>query len=729
MRGFKSQLFAGAAITIVSFAGVASAQVAEPAATNTPASETLELEEIVVTAQKRSERLLDVPMSVSVTSGEQLLSAGISSTGDLQQISPGLVTVNNGLSFTPAIRGISSVGTSPGDETNVSLYLDDVYMGAPLAGLFDLKDIQRVEVLKGPQGTLFGRNATGGAVRIVTLAPSFTPRAEVSAGYGFKFKETKVGAYATGPLADNVAGSLNLYYTDNDGYIKGVGPNAGKRYGVNETFSARGKLLFNLTPDLDVTIAADYSNRHDNAIFSLAPNNRQNGNRGNPAAIIAGPFEYAGSTQPIVDVEGGGGSIDANWQANDDLLIRSITAYRTVDGYYQTDTDRTNLSIGALVLPQYQDTFSQEFNFSGPAEDRWNWIGGLYYYHSKAGNPFFASYSGNAPTGTIVANYRNKVITESYAAFGELTWNATDRLHLTAGGRYTSESKDFTFADIVRAAGLRTGAADETWNSPTYRLVARYDLADDWNIYASIGNGFKSGVFNAGSLPAIPVEPEKIDAIEVGLKGRVGGVTLTGAVFSYDYSNIQVQGQTFIAGGAWVITLSNAAEAKVQGFELGASGNLTDKLSFDVGLSALPKAKYQRFTGAQVFIPNATGGTTSTVPYDASGSRIIRAPEVQANARLTYTETVAQGQLDTSLSYSYNDGFYWQPGNFSPEGSYSLLNGRIAWTDPAGRMTYALWVNNLLNSKYSIYTASTGIGISEALAKPRLIGVDVTARF
>ncbi|MNS39501.1 Pesticin receptor precursor [compost metagenome] len=715
----------GAAGAVLLFASGASAQATDPAAPE-PVSQ---VGDVVVTAQKRSERLLDVPMSISATSGEQLKAAGISSTGDLQQISPGLVTVNNGLSFTPAVRGISSVGTSPGDETNVSLYLDDVYLGAPLAGLFDLKDILRVEVLKGPQGTLFGRNATGGAVRIVTMAPSFTPRTEVSADYGFDFDEITLGAYVTGPLSERVAGSANLYYTVNDGYIKGVGPNEGRRYGVNETFSARGKLLFELASNFDVTVAADYSDRNDNAVFALAPNNRQNSNRNTPGAVIAGPFEYAGSTQPAIKVESSGVSVDANWDPNDYLSIRSITAYRSADGYYRTDTDRTNLAIGALILPQYQDTFSQELTFSGPAGGRWNWIGGLYYYHSKAGNPSFASYSGDAPGGTVVADYRNEVITDSYAAFGELTWNVTDRLHLTAGGRYTSETKDFSFADIVRAAGLRTGSAKETWESPTYRLVARYDFAKDWNVYASVSNGFKSGVFNAGSLPAIPVEPEEIDALEIGVKGRVSGVTLTAAAFSYDYTNIQVQGQTFLPGGAWVITLSNAAEAKIQGFEFTASGNLTDKLSFDLGLSALPTAEYENFVGAQVFIPNATGGTTSTVPYDASGSRIIRAPKYQTNLRLTYTDTVANGELQASASYSYNDGFNWQPGNFSPEDNYSLLNGRVSWTEPKGVLTYSLWGANLLDTQYSIYTASTGVGISDALAKPRQIGVGVTARF
>lgn len=726
MGRFRAQLLIGVASSVLFAGGAASAQTSEPSPGQDDSSQ---VDEIVVTAQKRSERLLDVPMSVSATSGEQLEAAGIGSTGDLQQISPGLVTVNNGLSFTPAVRGVSSVGTSPGDETNVSIYLDDVYMGAPIAGLFDLKDIERVEVLKGPQGTLFGRNATGGAIRIVTMAPSFTPRAEVSADYGFDFEEITLGAYVTGPLTDTVAGSLNLYYTDNDGYIEGIGPNAGRRYGINETFSARGKLLFNLSDTFDVTVTADVSDRSDNAIFTLIPRDQRNANQATPGVILARPFEYAGGTQPAVKVESSGVSVDANWTPNDWLSVRSITAYRTADGYYRPDTDRTNLPIGSLELPQYQDTLSQELNFSGPAGGRWSWIAGLFLYHSDAGNPFFRSYSGNAPGGTVVADYRNEVETESYAAFGEVTWNVTDRLHLTAGGRYTTETKTFEFADIVRAAGLRTGGAEETWESPTYRLVARYDLADDWNVYASVSNGFKSGVFNAGSLPPLPVEPEEIDAIEIGMKGRVGGITLTAAAFSYDYANIQVQGQTFLPGGAWIITLSNAAQAKIEGFEVTASGNLTDKLSFDVGLSTLPTAEYERFVGAQVLIPNASGGNTSNVPYDASGSRIIRAPEVQGNARLTYTDTLANGELQVTGSYSYNDGFYWQPGNFSPEDNYSILNARVAWTDPTDRLTYSVWATNLLDAEYSMYTASTAVGISDALAKPRQVGVGITARF
>ena len=685
--------------------------------------------EIVVTAQKRSERLLDVPMSVTATSGTTLTEARITSTGSLQQVSPGLVTVSNGFAFTPAIRGISSSGTSPGDENNVSLYLDDVYLGASLAGLFDLKDIERVEVLKGPQGTLFGRNATGGAIRIVTKAPSFTPAVDVSADYGFDFKQITLGGYTTGPITDSVAASLNLFYNNGGSYYRGVGPNVGKRYGADQSFTSRGKLLFKPTSDFNVTVAADYSNRSDNTVFLASPRGGRNVNQTNPAYVAPKPYEYAGSTQPIIKIKGYGASVDANWTPGNYLSVRSITAYRAAKGLFQFDSDRSNISVSSSALKQNQYTISQELNLSSPSTDSLTWIAGLYYYHSIALNPYFRSYSGDAPTGTVIADFRTRVGTESYAGFGEVTWNATDRLHLTGGGRYNYEKKAFTFNDIVRAAGLRSADVSKAYSSFTYRAVARYDFTHNWNIYFSASDGFKSGVFNAYALPAIPVKPEQISALEIGTKGRIAGITLTAAAFRYNYDNIQVQGQT-INNGVFVITLNNAAKAVIKGFEATASGDLGRNFSFDLGLSALPTANYKDFARAQVFIPNpATGGATNTVPYDASGSRIIRSPKWQFNARLAYHDVIADGKLLVSANYSYNDGFYWQPGNFSPEGSYSVLNMRASWTDPNGRITYSIWVDNLTNSQYSVYTANNAVSINDTLAKPRQVGVGIAFKF
>jgi iron complex outermembrane receptor protein len=723
----KRILTVGVALAALGMAGAASAQSATPAAQDDSAK----VDDVVVTAQKRTERLLDVPMSVTATSGEELSNAGIGSTSNLQHISPGLVTVNNGFAFTPAIRGISSVGTSAGDEANVSMYLDDVYIGAPLAGMFDLKDIQRVEVLKGPQGTLFGRNATGGALRIVTLAPSFTPRAELSADYGFDFKQVKLGAYVTGPITSTIAGSLNLFHLENDGYVESVAPALnGARVAKADNSSIRGKLLFQPSDTLQFTLAADYSDRSDNTIFSAIPRDGMNLNASTPGVLVGSLDHYPGGTFPIIDTTAKGVSLDGTWNPSDYLTVRSITAYRSASGLFQTDTDRSSAAVSSLRLIQDQDTFSQEFNFSGPSEDRLSWIGGLFYYHSTAGNPYFQAVSGNAPSGTVVSNFTDTVKTTSYAAFGELNYDFTDKLHGILGARYTSEKKQFDFADIVRAAGLRTSSAENTWESPTFRGVLQYDFTPDSNIYISASNGFKSGVYNSYSLPAIPVAPEKITAVEIGAKGRFSGLTLTAAAFWYDYTDIQVTAYTSLPGGAYVSTLNNAAAATVKGFEFTARGPITDHLSFDVGLSALPTANYDEYTTASVFIPNpVTGGATSVVPYDASGSRMLRAPKYQANARLTYENTVAGGELYATANLSYNDGFYWQAGNLTQESSYTTINARAAWTDPQGLMTYSLWVENLTDERYSMNSTNGAPGLSDAFSPPRLVGIGIAAHF
>lgn len=727
----KLVLAAGVAAAALGVATSAWAQAATPAQNATAQSELSQLDEIVVTAQKRSERLLDVPMSITATSGEELSNAGISSTGGLQQISPGLVTVNNGLAFTPAIRGISSVGTSAGDEANVSMYLDDVYLGAPLAGLFDLKDIQRVEVLKGPQGTLFGRNATGGALRIVTLPPSFTPRAELSADYGFDFDQLKLGAYVTGPLSDTVAASLNLFHLENDGYAEAIAPNlAGLRVARAENSAIRGKLLWQPSETLQFTVAADYSERSDNSIFTGIPRNGRNANENVPGVLVGGQGQYPGGVVPIIDVTSKGVSLDGTWDVSDYLTVRSITAYRSAEGEFQTDTDRTNFAGASLHLIQDQDTFSQELNFSGPADDRLSWVAGLFYYWSEAGNPYFRAYSGNSPTGTVVGDFTDTVTSTSYAAFGELNFDFTDKLHGIFGARYTTEKKEFEFRDIVRAAGLRTSSAEADFDSPTFRGVLQYDFAPDANVYVSLSNGFKSGVYNSYALPAIPVEPEKITAGEIGAKGRFNGITLTAAAFWYDYTDIQVTAYTSLPGGAYTSTLNNAAAATVKGFELTARGNVTDKLSFDLGLSALPTANYDEYTNASVFIFNpVTGGAASVVPYDASGSRMLRAPKYQANGRLTYEDTLFSGDFLATVNVSYNDGFYWQAGNLTPESSYTVVNAKVSWTDPRGLLTYSVWAENLTDELYSLNSTNGAPGLSDAFAPPRLVGIGIAAHF
>jgi iron complex outermembrane receptor protein len=447
-----------------------------------------------------------------------------------------------------------------------------------------------------------------------------------------------------------------------------------------------------------------------------------------PGVILGSPGHYPGSTLPIVNVSTGGVGVDTVYDPSEEFSLHAISAYRNDRGLYQTDTDRTSLSRSALRLVQRQQTFSQEFDFTGREFGALNWLGGLYYYWSDAGNPYFSSYSGDA-VGSPTASFTDTVHTNSYAAFGELTYDVTSQLHLTAGGRYTWEKKALDFADTIRAAGLRTAQASDTWTSPTYRAVVRYDITSEFNVYGSASDGFKSGVFNAYALPAIPVQPEKIMAYEVGSKARVGGITLTAAAFDYDYRDIQVQGQTFF-GSSWVVTLENAAHASIKGYELSANGDIAPNLSFDIGISALPTSRYSDFPLAQVFVPNGiTGGATNVIPYDASGSRVIRSPKWQGNLRLMYSNTVFGGRLVASAAASYNSGFYWQPGNFTPEGAYAVVNARIGWTEPKGIVTYSLWGENLTNRLYSFNSTSGLVGLTDAFAPPRLIGLGVNVKF
>jgi iron complex outermembrane receptor protein len=686
------------------------------------------LEEVVVTAQKRTERLLDVPMSITALSAEQLTNAGIGSSGDLQLVVPGLTTVNNGLGFVPVIRGVSSQGTSPGDESNISIYLDDVYLGAPMAGLFDLSDIERVEVLKGPQGTLFGRNATGGAIRIVTRRPSFTPKANLSLDYGFDFNEVKATGFATGPFSETVAASLSATYRKGDGYIDGIGPNAGRNYGDPDNYLVRGKVLVRPAESVEAILAADKMQSKNDAVATVWP---PEGVDPFPASgsVASQPFKYAGSTQPKQFVKGDSVSVDAKWDQSSSLSVRSITAYRKIDLEYQSDIDRTSQALTALSLSQYQKNLSQEFNVTGSVND-FNWLAGLYYYNSKAGNPHWTVIGGDAPNGPALSSFTSEVDTKSYAGFGELNWNATEHWHVTLGGRYTSETKDFHYRTLLNNSIDKFD--DKTWTSPTYRGVVRYNFNPDANVYLSLSNGFKSGVYDAYTSLGIPVEPEKVNAVEIGAKAKVAGITFTAAAYDYDYKDIQVSSFATVQG-AVVLSLSNAASARMRGLELTADGPLTERLTFGVGANWAPTADFKDFTTAQVTtpIPGATGPILGATvrPYDASGSRIPRTPKWTANARLNYTAPLWSGTFASSVSAFYSPGFYWQAGNLTKEPSYESVALRLSWTDAADRFTYSVWGNNLTDSDNNIYRVPNVRGDSMVATQGRQIGVGIAAKF
>lgn len=694
--------------------------------------------EIVVTAQKREERLLDVPMSISALQGEMMVKTGISSTIDLAQVSPGIVTVNNGFGFLPVIRGIQSTGTSPGDETNVAIYIDDVSIGTPIAGFFDLSDIERIEILKGPQGTLYGRNATGGAIRIVTRKPSFTTSGIVSADYGVHYNELKLAGYVTGRITEDLAGSLSANYRTGDGYIEGTGPNVGKTYGAPANYMLRGKLLWQMGDNFQAILAADvWRQRNDQVFISMV---RAGGNPFPqiPGSIPNTPYTNAGSTEPYAKLNGWGTSLDMTWDAPNDITFRSITGFRHVAVQSQSDTDRTSLSRTSNQLSQRQDALSQEFTISGPADRTLAWIAGAYYLNSKASNPYFRQVTGDSPGGVTASDFTNHMTSEAIAGFGELTLNLIDSLHVTGGVRYSSESKQFFYQSRVVASVPNTGIvtnAEKSWDSVTWRGVVRYDLAENANVYFSASTGFKSGVYNAYSPLNIPVNPEKVTAFEVGAKARVGGINLAVAGFSYRYRDIQVSSYSFV-NGALQLTLSNAAKAKMLGLEFTADGKLGGGFSFNAGLSWQPTSEYQDFTSAQVTVPLAAtdyavpfdGVVAKLVrPFDASGSRTVRTPEFTGNLRLGYEAELMGGEFDGNVNTSYTSSLYWQPGNYSREAGYVLVNFRLGWTKH--NVTYSVFGNNIFGHNYLTDLVPNTSGDSLKFAPQQEFGVGLRYTF
>ncbi|RIA45485.1 iron complex outermembrane receptor protein [Hephaestia caeni] len=691
--------------------------------------------DIIVTAQRRSERLVDVPISIAAIDGAQSRNLGAESSRDISQLVPGVVIPSQGVAVQPAIRGITSQGSSAGDEPNVATYIDDFYLASAYESTIDLADVERIEVLKGPQGTLFGRNATGGAIKIITRTPQFTPEANFTASYGFDFKEIKLGGFVTGPVSDSIAASLAVNHSSNEGYVY----NLQSRHNVasRDTVSVRGRLLIDITPRLRTIITGNFAKGNDNAVFALVPIDGNNTNYANPTLVKPNnPKEMAG-VDPVLFFHVYGAQANTTLDL-DAIEIRSITGYRDSNAKDAFDTDRTILKNTSSFSNISTEQFSQELTASTTGDGVVSGTAGVYYSDTDAtyistgfnGDLRFDPGSMSMPVGTIRTSLYSNVVTTSLAGFGEVTFKVTDALKLVGGLRYTSEKKVFNLRDIVRAAGLRQ-IVDEgkRWNSLTYRAIAQYQFNPDFNIYASVNTGFKSGVFASLTFPTNVVDPEKITAYEIGTKAKLGSFNLSAAAFYYDYRDIQVQASDLV-NGVKIIANFNAAKANVKGLDFSASGPILPGLNINLGVGWLPTAKYTSFPGSQVSIPLASGfGNLVVSPYDSSGSRMIRAPRLTANFGATAKHDFAGGTLLASGNVAYNSGYYFQPANLGFQKSYTIVNASLGWRTADEVLTASVFAENMFDARYAVYRAFGTIGTSQAYNRPRLIGIRLQTAF
>ena len=690
-----------------------------------PAESSIDAGEIVVTAQRRSERLIDVPASVSVMNAETLSGASIVNTFELAQLTPGLQVSNTGVYTSFVLRGVSSETSGPGAENNVAVYVDGVYFPSKNSGVFDFPDVDSIEVLKGPQGTLYGRNATGGAILFKTADPTFETSGRLSASYGsFDQKEIK-GTVGTGIIPDVLAASLSGFFRQDDGYIKRVA--TGRSVGGEKSWLIRGKLLFTPSDRTKITLAGYYSDRRDRTTMAFTTY------RGNSGGLLFDPnaltstYGFDASNNPNLLINKTLG-LSAKAEIETDLGdLTLLSAYTDIDNSVYVDGDNSSATGIDFLTVFPQKSFSQDAVFASRKIGPFSFVAGLSYFHDVGRLDPVVVYAGGAEILDIYA----KVKTDAVAAYADGNFDLTEKLNLTAGVRWTTERKRIYggyFDPTFPYVGTRR------WNNVSPRVALRYALTDDANVYVSYTRGFKSGQFNPNVFTpgGEAVRPEIVDSFEAGVKARLGaGFSFAVAGFHYTYRDIQVA--TF-ANGTQV--LQNAAKANIYGLDAEVTYRPVPDLTIQAAISPL-HARYSQFPAAVVLVPTPAANCPAGRPFcgnenvaaDLTGNRLPRAPDFSANTSISYTLHTGEQKINLFANLYYSGPFYWEIGNRIKQDDYIVVNGRISWNINNGPFSLEVWGKNLTGSKYYI---SQGIGTTvDGLlsARPRSWGVTLGAEF
>ena len=697
-RYVKTALLAGAAWSALSTFAMAQDAPQEGAAS---------LDDVVVSARRRDELLKDVPISVSAIGEERLEQTGASDITALQQQTPNAtVQVARGSNSTliSFIRGVGQQDPLWGFEPGVGLYVDDVYVARPQGAVLDIYDVQRIEVLRGPQGSLYGRNTVGGAVKYVTNRLSNDPELTLRGAYG-SYNQIDLMAAGSIPLADNfrVGGAIASY--QRDGY--GTNINTGAEHYNKDVLA--GRLSAEWEPSDNISIRLAYDRVEDDS-------NPRHGHREVAGATPAGavlPSVYdtnagVGDNNSVM-TEGASATIEIG--LNDNWTFKSITAWRQGD----TDTviDFDNTPAPTLDIPAYyaDDQLTQEFQFLFDY-DRIQGVAGFFYLDGHAEGAF-DTILGNAG---IVIGTAGEVNTESWAGFADVNFDLTDRLHLGVGVRYTLDNKEGTvfranylgatrsplLGGTVRAPLLvRTNYTnDKDFTQFTPRIALSYDLSDDMTTYASFSQGFKSGGFDMrGDAVFTPdtvngYEPETVDSYEIGLKGALDRLTFAASIFYNEYQDQQVTTQVpAVAGIASFV--DNVGSSTFYGAEFEGQLRILDSLSANFAVGYL-NSDFEEFLRYNL---------TTSMYEDISDLVVLQnAPEWTGYLGFTWMGDVGGGELAVTPSLSYR-GDYSQfefPNPILDQQAYTLVDLSIVWTDPSDRFTLGLYGKNLTDEEYRV---------------------------
>lgn len=684
------------------------------------------LEDIVVTATRREERLQDIPVAVTAVTGDSIATAGIQDIRSLTQVVPGFFGGKNIGLFLPVIRGVGSSSVSAADEANVATYIDGVYQPDPFSTYVDLAEVERVEVLRGPQGTVFGRNATGGLINIITPDPSFDARGSLSGRLGFlrnNSMDYDIRGYATGGLSDTLAMDISGVYRKTEDYMLDL-VRGGKLGGI-EVVNVRSKLLWQPSDNARIVLTGEITDQNSTTNATQPLNDNTAGRRFAGVILPTGPWQTSVDSLPQLDFRRYNLALRTKFELGA-VNLETTSGYMHNKTLQSTDSDASNILLGIVSATEPDittESFSQEIRLLSANPGRFQWLLGAYGFWldasagiritSRPGGP------GTTQTSTLLSP---ELATESYSGFGEGTYEIVDKLFLTGGLRYTWEKRKFT--QVVNGNNL-FGETSQSFDRVTYRIALRYEFADDANVYASYGTGYKSGVYNYTSTTPTAVAPETIDSFEVGIKADpLSWLRTNLSLYYYDYQNLQVlarapTGNTFI--------LQNAASAEVYGGELELTAAVTDDLIIRAS-GAFTHADYKDFPLAQGFIPLPTGGNTP-VSEDASGNQMTRSPRTSFNLGFNWGRDIGSGRIGVSGNFYHSSRVYFDFANRFSQKPYSLLSGELSWTAPDENLRFTLWATNLTNEKVFREIRNGPLTTDVTYETPRRVGVGASVKF
>jgi iron complex outermembrane receptor protein len=730
MASASSLAFSLVAASVVHAQATQSAQGAQGAQSSSATT----IGEVIVTATRLgATNLQKTPIAVSALSGAQLATSVILSTHDLGKYTPSVqIAQNNGFAEI-YIRGVGSNNVFNGSDPDVTVNIDGVYIARSFGEFTNFLDVGQVEVLRGPQGTLYGRNAAGGTINVTSLAPTdyFTGEARVTGG---NYNEVGVEGYVSGPIDPGKADfSLAAEHYQHDAYQQNIVPGE-PGVGSENQSSARAQLLLTPSSNLKATTRVDieYADEADegNDVL-LEPYNAVTDS-------ILGNYHKVAVKGPTNDlISSGGIAEDIYYTVNPYLTLRSVTAARFDDYNNDAETDGSNIGYQFTHLRETEQEYSQELTANGKI-GRFDYVGGIYLFDEQdASNDLVTSYKTNTHTVTKPVTHD-----QSYAAYANVDYRITDALTVIAGIRYTVEDKNISQwggnysnitglnADLpgpgIAKGGPSSYTLSHSYDAPTPKVALQYQIDPNLMAYVSATRGFKSGGFNETVLPAnastqlVGFAPEELWSYEAGIKSEwfEKKLKLNVTAFHYDYTDMQVQ--AFLVPGQTSIT--NAASAHVDGVEFEAE--FRPIRAFDIGANvSLLNAKYANY-------PDAPSTGTATV--DATGHYLNESPPFSMNTWAQYNWDLPDGaRIWVRGEYSYQTRVYFTAVNddIQTQAAYGLANFLVGWNSTNGRWGVDAYIKNALNQQYIIQTGSFSATPAGTAGPPMTIGAQVSRKF